>query len=54
MRRILPPTPLDLVNLLFYLKGFKIVKFWLMGLEFGVELVFAGFLLVNSQHLGGS
>lgn len=47
MRRILPSTPLDLVDLLFYLQRLEVVKFGFMGLELGVELVFAGFFLLN-------
>jgi hypothetical protein len=47
VRRILPSTPLDLVDLLFYLQRLEVVKFGFMGLELGVELVFAGFFLLN-------
>ena len=42
------PAPLDLVDLLFYLKRFEVIEFGLMGLEFGMEFVFAGFFLVSS------
>lgn len=45
MRRVLALAPLDLVDLLFDLEGLKVVEFWLVRLEFGVELVFAGFFL---------
>jgi hypothetical protein len=45
MRRILSFTPLDLVDLLFDLQGFEVVKFGLVGLKFGVELVFTCFFL---------
>ena len=45
MGRVLAWTPLDLVNLLLYFKGFKVVEFGLMRLEFGVELVFAALFL---------
>lgn len=45
MRRILSPTPLDLVDLLFYLEGLEVIEFGFVGLELGVELVLACFLL---------
>jgi hypothetical protein len=47
VRRILPSTPLDLIDLLFYLQRLEVVKFGFMGLELGVELVFAGFFLLS-------
>merc|ERR1719160_228760 len=37
-------APFDLVDLLFYLKGFQIIELGLVGLELGMELVFAGLL----------
>ena len=45
MRGILSAAPFDLVDLLFYLKGFQIIELGLVGLELGMELVFAGLLL---------
>lgn len=45
MRRILSFAPLDLVDLLFDLERLEVVKFGLVGLEFGVELVFTCFFL---------
>ena len=45
MRSILSPAPLDLVDLLFYFEGFQVVEFGLVGLEFGVEFILAGFFL---------
>ena len=47
MRSILPSTPLDLVDLFFYLQGFEVVKLGFVRLELGVELVFARFLLLG-------
>ena len=43
--RILPPAPLDLVDLLLDLERLEVVKFRFMRLELGVELVFARFFL---------
>lgn len=45
MRRVLALAPLDLVDLLLDLEGLEVVEFGLVGLEFGVKLVFAGFFL---------
>lgn len=45
MRSILPSTPLDLVDLFFYLEGFEVVELGFVRLELGVEFVFACFLL---------
>lgn len=45
MRRVLALAPLDLVDLLLDLEGLEVVEFGLVGLELGVELVFAGFFL---------
>ena len=45
MRSILPSTPLDLVDLFFDLEGFEVVELGFVRLEFGVEFVFACFLL---------
>lgn len=45
MRGILSPTPLDFVDLLFYLKRLEIIKFRFVGLELSVKFVFAGLLL---------
>lgn len=47
MRSILPPAPLDLVDLLFYFQGFKVIKLRLMRLEFGVKFVLAGLFLLG-------
>jgi hypothetical protein len=47
MGSILSPAPLDLVNLLFYLEGFQVIEFGFMGLEFGMEFVFASFFLAS-------
>ena len=45
MRCILSPTPLNLIDLLFYFEGLQVIEFRFVGLEFGMELVFAGFFL---------
>jgi len=45
MRGVLSLAPLDLVDLLFNLQRLQVVEFWLVRLEFGVEFVFASFLL---------
>ena len=47
MRSILSPAPLDLVDLLFYFEGLEVVEFRFVGLELCVELVLAGFLLLQ-------
>ena len=47
MRSILSPAPLDLVDLLFYFEGLEVVEFRFMGLELCVELILAGFLLLQ-------
>jgi hypothetical protein len=47
MRGILSSAPLDLVDLLFYLEGLEIIELWLVGLEFCMELILAGFFLVG-------
>lgn len=47
MRRILPTAPLDLVDLLFYFEGLEIIEFRFVRLELCVELVLAGFLLLQ-------
>jgi hypothetical protein len=41
----LPAAPLDLVDLLFDLERFQVIELRLVRLEFGVELVLAGFFL---------
>ena len=52
MRCILPAAPLYLVDLLFYLEGFEVVEFRLMGLELRMEFVLASlFLRQVSIHL---
>ena len=47
MRCVLPLAPFYLIDLLLYLEGLEIVEFWLVRLEFGVELVLASFFLDN-------
>lgn len=54
MRGVLSSTPLDLVDLLFYLQGFQVIELGLMRLELGVEFVFTCFLLSMvsySEHI---
>lgn len=46
MGGVLALAPLDLVDFLFDLEGFEVVEFGLVGLEFRVEFVFAGFFLL--------
>jgi hypothetical protein len=48
MRGILTLAPFDLVDLFFYLEGFEVVKFWLMGLELGVKFILACLLLLTN------
>lgn len=43
---VLPPAPFDLVNLLFDLERLQVVEFRFMGLELGMEFIFASLLLV--------
>jgi hypothetical protein len=45
MGGVLSSAPLDLVDLLFYFKGFEVVELGLVRLKFGMELVLAGFFL---------
>lgn len=45
MGRILPSAPLYLVDLLFNLQRLEVIEFGLVGLELGVEFVFACFFL---------
>lgn len=45
MRSILSTAPLDLVYLFLDFERLQVVKLGLMGLELGVEFVFAGFFL---------
>jgi hypothetical protein len=45
MGGVLSAAPLNLVDLLFYLQGFEVIELGLMGLEFGMKLVFARLLL---------
>ena len=42
----MPSAPLDLVDLLFDLERLQVIEFRLVRLEFGMELVFAGFFLL--------
>ena len=50
MRGVLSPAPFDLVYFLFYFQGFQVVKFGLMRLELGMELVLARFLLPSVSY----
>ena len=43
---ILPPAPFDLVDLFLDFQGFQVVKLRLVRLKFGMEFIFAGFLLI--------
>lgn len=45
VRGVLAAAPFDLVDLLLYLERLEIIELGLMGLELGMELVFAGLLL---------
>ena len=45
MRGVLSFAPLDLVDLLLNFERLKVVEFWFVRLELGVELVFAAFFL---------
>lgn len=49
MGGILSTTPLNLVDLFFDLEGFEVIELGLMGLELGVELVFARLFLLHRQ-----
>ena len=46
MRCVLSPTPLDLIDFLFYFQGFEVIELGFMRLKLGVELVLACFLLL--------
>lgn len=48
MRCILPLAPFDFINLFFNFERFQVVEFGFVGLEFGMELIFAGFFLSTS------
>ena len=41
------PAPLDLVDLLFNLQRFQVVKLGLVRLELGVELIFTRLFLID-------
>jgi hypothetical protein len=45
MRGILTFAPFDFVYLFLDFKGFEVIEFGFVGLEFGVEFVFTGFFL---------
>jgi hypothetical protein len=45
VRGILPPAPLNLVDLLLDLQRLEVIELGLVGLELGMELVFARFFL---------
>jgi hypothetical protein len=51
MRGILSSAPLDLIDLLFYFEGLEIIELRLVGLEFCMELILAGFFLVGVRSL---
>lgn len=44
---VLPPAPLDLVDLFLDLERFEVVELGLVGLELGVELVLAALFLMG-------
>jgi hypothetical protein len=46
---VLPPAPLDLVDLLLDLKRLEIIELGLVRLELGVELVLAGLFLPGAS-----
>lgn len=50
MRGVLSLAPLDLVDLLFNFERLKIVEFWFVRLELGVELVLAAFFLYIFEY----
>ena len=50
MRCVLSPTPLDLIDFLFYFQGFEIIKLGFVGLELGVKLVLACLLLLAVRY----
>ena len=50
MGGILTAAPLDLIDLLLDLQGFEVVEFGLVGLELGVEFIFACFFL-RDDHI---
>ena len=45
MTRVLSPAPLDLIDLLLNFKGFEVIEFRLVRLEFCMKFVFACFFL---------
>lgn len=49
MRAVLSPAPLDLVDLLLNLQRLEVIELWLVGLELGIELVFASLFLFNDR-----
>lgn len=50
MGGILSPAPLDFVDLFLDFKRLEVVELGLVGLEFGMELVFAGFFLPTGKQ----
>lgn len=54
MRGILAATPLDLVDLLFYLKRLEVVELGFVGLKLGVEFVLARLLLPRTLASEGT
>lgn len=50
MGGILSPAPLDFVDLFLDFKRLEVVELGLVGLEFGMELVLAGFFLSTGKQ----
>jgi hypothetical protein len=50
MRRVLPPAPFDLVDLLLDLQRLEVIELRLVRLELGVELVLACLLLQSPKN----
>ena len=49
MGGVLPPAPLDLVDLFLYLERLEIIELGLVRLELGVELVLASLFLPGAS-----
>jgi hypothetical protein len=47
MRCVLPPAPLDLIDLFFYLQRFQVVEFGFVRLKLGMEFVLACLFLLT-------
>ena len=52
MGGVLPPAPLDLVDLFLYLERLEIIELGLVRLELGVELVFTSLFLSSASATG--